>query len=272
MMLRGFAAELVQSTSRDKVEYRYRGPMHLLVAYEQGERREGETFVEGLPRSTRRDLARKLTFVPAGHEYHEWHELRSSARLMYFYFDPAGLPIRPGSKAPGMPFSSRLFFEDPTLWGTGLKLRELLESPTLENQHYFETLGAVLGHELVRHYHGADRVETQARGGLAAWQQRIVAAYIDEHLADQISLATMAQLARLSPYHFCRAFKQSFAVPPHRYHTIRRIERAKVLLEKRPLSVTDIGLTLGFSETSSFTAAFRRATGLTPSGFHRSLA
>jgi AraC family transcriptional regulator len=272
MMLRGFAAELVQSTSRDKVEYRYRGPMHLLVAYEQGERREGETFVEGLPRSTRRDLARKLTFVPAGHEYHEWHELRSSARLMYFYFDPAGLPIRPGSKAPGMPFSSQLFFEDPTLWGTGLKLRELLESPTLENQHYFETLGAVLGHELVRLYQGADRVETQARGGLAAWQQRIVAAYIDEHLADQISLATMAQLARLSPYHFCRAFRQSFGVPPHRYHTIRRIERAKVLLEKRPLSVTDIGLTLGFSETSSFTAAFRRATGLTPSGYHRSLA
>jgi AraC family transcriptional regulator len=45
-----------------------------------------------------------------------------------------------------------------------------------------------------------------------------------------------------------------------------------VLLEKRPLSVTDIGLTLGFSETSSFTAAFRRATGLTPSGYHRSLA
>ena len=271
MRLRSFVAELVQATGHDKVEYRFRGPMHLLVAYEQGERRDGETFVEGLPRSTRRDLARRLTFVPAGHEYHEWHELRSSARLMYFYFDPTELPIRSGSDAPGMSFSPRLFFEDPTLWTTVLKLRRLLETPTLENRPYFEALGAVLGQELVRLYQGADRIEMQARGGLAAWQQRIVTAYIDEHLADQISLATMAQLARLSPYHFCRAFKQSFGVPPHRYHTIRRIERAKTLLEKRPVSVTDIGLTLGFSETSSFTAAFRRATGLTPSGYHRSL-
>ena len=44
------------------------------------------------------------------------------------------------------------------------------------------------------------------------------------------------------------------------------------MLAKRSHSVTDIGLALGFSETSSFTAAFRKATGLTPTGYHRSLA
>lgn len=50
-----------------------------------------------------------------------------------------------------------------------------------------------------------------------------------------------------------------------------RIEHAKTLLAKPALSVTDIGMTVGFSETSSFTAAFRKATGLTPSAYHRSL-
>ena len=85
-------------------------------------------------------------------------------------------------------------------------------------------------------------------------------------------LATLAELAGLSTYHFCRAFKQSFGVPPHRYHTRRRIEQGKIMLAKRIHSVTDIGLALGFSETSSFTAAFRKATGLTPTGYHRSLA
>jgi AraC family transcriptional regulator len=44
------------------------------------------------------------------------------------------------------------------------------------------------------------------------------------------------------------------------------------MLAKRIHSVTDIGLALGFRETSSFTAAFRKATGLTPTGYHRSLA
>ena len=95
--------------------------------------------------------------------------------------------------------------------------------------------------------------------------------YIEEHLAEPIPLATLAGLARLSTYYFCRAFKQSFGVPPHRFHTNRRIERAKALLADAAPSVTDIGLRLGFSETSSFSSAFRRVTGLTPTAYHRSL-
>ena len=58
---------------------------------------------------------------------------------------------------------------------------------------------------------------------------------------------------------------------PHRYHSGRRIERAKALLAKPDYSVTEIGMAVGFSETSSFTAAFRKATGLTPTAYHRSL-
>ena len=129
----------------------------------------------------------------------------------------------------------------------------------------------MLVHELIRLNRGTPRQQPQVRGGLAAWQQRIVTAHIDAHLDETISLATLAELVRLSPFYFCRAFKQSFGVPPHRYHTNRRIEHAKALLATRAHSVTDIGLTVGYSETSSFTAAFRKATGLTPSGYQRSL-
>jgi AraC family transcriptional regulator len=59
-------------------------------------------------------------------------------------------------------------------------------------------------------------------------------------------------------------------MPPHRYQTDRRMEHAKLLLAK-PASITDIGLTMGFSETSSFSAAFRKATGFTPTGYQRNL-
>jgi AraC family transcriptional regulator len=68
----------------------------------------------------------------------------------------------------------------------------------------------------------------------------------------------LAQLARLSPHYFCRAFKQSFSLPPHRYHSMRRIEHAKMMLASSNTSVTEIGLRLGFSETSSFSTAFAR--------------
>ena len=71
----GMTAETVQCASRARIEYRFRAPIHLLVMYEDGARRDGETFVEGLTRATLRRFARKLTFVPAGYRYHEWHEL-----------------------------------------------------------------------------------------------------------------------------------------------------------------------------------------------------
>ena len=64
-------------------------------------------------------------------------------------------------------------------------------------------------------------------------------------------------------------FKQSFDTPPHRYLTNRRIERAKSLLAARKLSVIEIGLNVGFSETSSFTSAFRKVTGETPTDYRR---
>jgi AraC family transcriptional regulator len=267
----GLTVEIVQATQSERTEYRFNGPRHLLAVYEQGERREGETFVDGLPRSTRRDFKRKLVFVPAGHEYSDWQEPRSLTRVVYFYFDPPKMPTLPQADVAGTRLSPRLFFEDATLWDTAVKLRKQIESAGSDNRLYVEALGVVLAHELVRLNAGIRPVEAPVRGGLAGWQQRIVTSYIEEHLSEQIPLATLARLVRLSPYYFCRAFKQSLGMPPHRYHNSRRIEHAKTLLAKPELSVTEIGLTVGFSETSSFTAAFRKATGQTPTGYHRSL-
>jgi AraC family transcriptional regulator len=267
----GMAAEIVQATRHDRIEFRFRAPVHLLAVYERGVRQEGRTFIEGLPESTLRDFRRKLVFVPAGHEYREWQEPRIPTRVIYFYFDPAGLAISPELGFADMPFAPRLFFEDSGLWDTALKLTALIESADSYPRVYVEALGIVLAHELMRLNAGRPCVEPKTRGGLAAWQQRTVIAYIEDHLAESISLATLAQMVRLSPYHFCRAFKQTFGIPPHRYHTNQRIERAKALLARSDPSVTDIGFTLGFSQTSSFTAAFRKTTGLTPTAYHRSL-
>jgi AraC family transcriptional regulator len=120
--------------------------------------------------------------------------------------------------------------------------------------------------------HGALELECTpepdiVHGGLAGWQKRRVAEYIETHLPDRISLTSLAALARLSPYHFSRAFKRSFGTPPHRYHVGRRVEHAKVLLARLP--VTDVALAVGYAETSSFSAAFRRATGLSPTQYRR---
>jgi AraC family transcriptional regulator len=268
---RGMEIEFVHATRQERIECSFQSPVHLLVAYERGMRHDGETFVEGLPKSALRDVARKFTLAPAGHEYRERYDLRTQTNLMYFYFDPDQVQADPESSFADMPLTPRLFFEDATLWDTMVKLKKAFEGPRAENRLYVEALGVVLVHELIRLNRSAPMVEANVRGGLAAWQQRIATAYIDEHLSKQISLATLAQLVRLSRHYFCRAFKQSFGLPPHRYQINRRIERAKTLLAGRKHSVTEIGLMLGYSEASAFTAAFRNVTGLTPSSYHRSL-
>jgi AraC family transcriptional regulator len=260
-------ADLVQSTDHGRVEFRFRAPVHLLVAYERGTRREGQSLIDGLPRSSLRDLTRKLTFVPAGHEFTEWHEPRILPRISYFYFDPAVLAARSEAVVGATNLAPRLLFEDAVIWESALKLKGAIGAGKCDNPLYVDALAVILAHEITRL--NSATPEPPLRGGLAGWQQRNVTAYIEEHLADQIQLSTLAGIARLSPYHFCRAFKRSIGLPPHRYHATRRIERAKGMLAKGSTSVTEVGFALGFAQTSSFTAAFRRVTGLTPTEYQR---
>jgi AraC family transcriptional regulator len=266
----GMSVELVHAVRRERTEIRYCGPRHLLMAYEQGARLEGETVLDGLGRSSLRDLKRKLTFVPAGHDYRDWQEPRALARTICIYFDPAVMPIDPETPGGQITLVPRLFFDNGTLWGTVSKIATLMRTGGVEIGRYCEALGLVLAHEVVRLNSGAPSIESPVRGGLAAWQQRVITAYIDEHLTERLPLAKLAGLVRLSPAHFCRTFKQSFGMPPHRYHSIRRIERAKALLAEGGYSVTAIGLELGFREASVFTSTFRKLTGVTPTAYHRS--
>jgi AraC family transcriptional regulator len=267
----GLSVERVLAMQHSPLEYRFRAPCHLLIVVERGERYDGETFVEGLPRSTLRDFTHKLSLVPAGHEFRAWTRPRVLPRVTFFYIDPRGPLADPALRFGEIEFKPRLFFYDRDLWETALKLKSQVENSGSMPRLYAEALGIALTHELVRINSGAARREPANRGGLAAWQQKRVAAYIEENFADEIPLATLAELARLSPYHFSRSFKRSFGMPPHRFHASRRIERAKQLLANRELPVTTIALDVGFSETSTFTAAFHRLTGQTPSRYRRNL-
>jgi AraC family transcriptional regulator len=266
----GLQVETVQMMRHKPFEYRFRAPCHLLIAPELEERCDGETFVEGLP-PTLREFMHKLTFIPAGHVFCGSQTPHELTRTTYFYIDPRGPLADPALRFDQIEFKPRLFFYDRDLWQTALKLKSLVENPGSMPRQYAEALGILLTHELVRINGDTASRWPVCRGGLAGWQQKRVAAYIEEHVADDIPLATLAELARLSPYHFSRSFKRSFGMPPHRYHASRRIERAKQLLANPELSITAIAIAIGFSETSTFTAAFHRLTGQSPSHYRRNL-
>jgi AraC family transcriptional regulator len=264
-------ADIVKVTRRETFEYAFRARRHLLIAYERAERHEGETFIDGLPGSTLREFNCKLCFVPAGHRFYGWETPRVLTRVTYFYIDLRDPLFDPESGVALPEISPRLFFFDQAVWDTALKLKAEVGNSDTSSRQYVEALSLVLMHQLIRLERAAPDTVRPLRGGLPARQQRRLAEFIDEHLAEEISLATLAGLVDLSLYHFARAFRHSFGMPPHRYHIERRMDRARRLLRRSAFSVTQIGSQIGFRETSSFTRAYRKFAGVTPSKYRRSL-
>jgi len=264
----GLGGELTRTLRREPFEVGYNGAWHLLIAYESAQRFDGETVVDGLPRSTLRDISRKFVFVPAGLGFREWQEPRSLMSAIYLHLDPDTALIRDEERSRSPACAPRLFFESTALWQTALKLKGLIETGPTASPLYAEALAVVLLHELL----DSARVSApRARGCLAHSQRQAVLEHIEEHLVHEISLSTLARVAQLSPYHFLRAFKESFGVTPHRYLVQKRIERAKELIADHNLSLLQIAIELGFAEASSFSLAFRKMAHMTPSAYRRSL-
>jgi AraC family transcriptional regulator len=266
----GLQAEAIQITDFQPFDYEFQGPRHLLIASERSERNDGETRVGGL-RSNLRDLTGKLVLIPANSRFHGWQDPRVLTRVTYFYIDPKGPLLAPELGFDDMEFEPRLFFFDAAIWETTRKLTAQIEQQRLGDDRYAEALGVVLCHELIRLNGGRLAAEPRTIGGLAPWQKKRVEQYVAEHVSERILLSSMAELVQLSPYHFAHAFKHSFGVPPHRYHMMRRVEEAKTLLAKPGVSITEIGMRLGFSETSAFTAGFHKLTGMSPTQYRRAL-
>ena len=271
MSWRGITAEIVQFLGSEPLEYEYRAPFPLFIACQRGFRTDGETRIDGLRPSNLHDFSRKMLFVPAHHSFKGRFVPRVQLRTAYFYIDPSRLTVDPELEFAALEFSPRLFFDDQVLRGTAEKLVALIENPGGASRLYAEALSAVLAVELVRLERGGPAAPLTARGGLATWQERAACDYIETHLTEDIALAELAGVAKLSPAHFCRAFKRSFGVPPHRYQLQRRIERAKSLLADENRSVLEVALACGFNFPSNFSQIFRKGTGITPRAFRRAL-
>jgi AraC family transcriptional regulator len=113
--------------------------------------------------------------------------------------------------------------------------------------------------------------EARFRGGLSPSQVRRVVDYMKVHLSEDIRLQTLADLVGRSRFHFCREFRRTTGLTPHEALMRLRIRRACELLADPKLSVTEVGLDVGYQRPSSFAQAFRAVVGVTPSSYRKVL-
>lgn len=156
---------------------------------------------------------------------------------------------------------------DPVIEGMAAAWRRELAERGAGGRLYTEGLGSALAVHLFRAYGDGSKRSPPLIGGLGALRLRRVAAYIEAHLAEDVSLRDLAALAGLSTHHFGEAFKTSTGRPPHRYLIERRIRRGKEMLLGANRSIAEVALAVGFASHSHFTDNFRKLTGTTPSRF-----
>ena len=106
----------------------------------------------------------------------------------------------------------------------------------------------------------ADRHDSPVRNAIV---------YIADHLADDLSLEAVARAANVSRFHLARLFRAETGSSVHEYVIEARMERARYLLAYTREPVGVVAGLCGFSEAGNFSAAFRKATGMTPSDFRR---
>ena len=90
---------------------------------------------------------------------------------------------------------------------------------------------------------------------------------IDREYARPLDVPAIAQTAMMSPAHFSRQFRAAYGETPYSYLMTRRIERAKALLRRGDLSVTDVCMAVGCTSLGSFSSRFAELVGESPSAY-----
>ena len=90
---------------------------------------------------------------------------------------------------------------------------------------------------------------------------------IDRHYADPLDVPAMARAALMSPAHFSRRFRAAYGETPYSYLMTRRIERAKALLRRGDLTVTEVCFEVGCTSLGSFSSRFTELVGESPSSY-----
>lgn len=154
---------------------------------------------------------------------------------------------------------------DPLIHSLALALKAELELPQIGGKLYVEAIAQTLTVHLLRNYTANQTAFCVSKNsGLPQYKLQQAVDYINDLLDRDLSLADLAALVQMSPFHFARLFKESTGFAPHQFVIRCRVERAKELLIQGKLGIADIATEVGFSNQSHLTRHFKRIFGVTP--------
>lgn len=157
--------------------------------------------------------------------------------------------------------------DDPLFAHIELVIQAARAAEDVAGRLYAEALADALAVHFLRRYAACRPAVWEGTGGLPPAKLRCTLAYIQAHLEEALPLAALAAVVQVSPNHFARLFKQATGHTPHHYVLACRIARAKQLLAETDLPLCVIGLQMGWTDQSYFTALFRQHVAMTPKAY-----
>jgi AraC family transcriptional regulator len=155
---------------------------------------------------------------------------------------------------------------DPIILSMGTTLRNEFLGGGLEDPLFVESVGTVLTGHVVRHWSSRPS-QRSMKGQLSPYQLRRTLDAIESWMPSGIRVSALADQLGMGTHQFTRLFRQTMECSPYRFVSLRRIKRARVLLQETSLPLVQIALELGFVSQSHFTAAFHRAVRATPAAY-----
>ncbi len=249
---------------------------HLLSYCAMG-RTESTLVVDGVPTRLRQRLG-SLTFLPANRPVQWKMDAAGESVHVHLYIPRAAMPLPdapgPGSSLLTLPTHLR----DPWIENYfRLMIAEVeacADEARIEASRFLDaTASLLIGHltPLLQPSGAAAALPDPVSHvtALRPFMLRRIEEFVNEHLAGDIRLECLAEIASMSVGHFLRSFHKATGSTPHQYVLERRLDRACTLLLGTPDQVSTIAQRCGFARAAHFSAIFHLHRGCTPSQFRR---
>lgn len=98
-----------------------------------------------------------------------------------------------------------------------------------------------------------------------------ISAYIDAHYMEELSMKNVAHAMNYSDAYFCKLFKQCFHVNFSTYLNEYRIGKAKEMMRNPRITIKEISISCGYTDSNYFARVFKRITSRTPTEYRLSV-
>lgn len=243
---------------------------HTVMLFDKGSFVEGEKRLGGLPVSSSGRIDEGVDVVPANMDFSGLAATGSNIQAILVSYhrnmlDAFGAQIDKYSNLqPALNLSSGLVIP------LAQRIRDLCRSNLVDiDRMHLDAVVTLLFEEIVfaqkKDYFVINKVN--CIGGLSSRSKRKVLDFLVENYSQKVDLDALSDLAGLSRFHFTRAFKTSFGIPPYKYLLNLRISKAAELLRNTEIPITQIALNVGFVGSSEFARAFRQEMNCSPREF-----